>query len=108
MQKKFIPHAHIICRHHVRYAIDDKAHVANEGLVQDAVNSFAIVAAPLGMAAHFRSVCCSKLAHCKSLAPSFSPSKSQFGFYIEPIDASYALTYDAAGEFLYQEMKRPI
>jgi hypothetical protein len=55
------------------------------------------------MAAHFRSVSSSKFAHRKSLALSVLHSKRQCAFNIEPIDARYALTYDAAGEFSPKE-----
>ena len=99
MQKKFIAHANIIRRHHIRRAIDDKPHVANKRLVENSVNSFAIVSAALGKALHFRSVRSSKFAHRKSVALRLPHSKSQSRFDIEPIDAWYALTYDAAGEF---------
>src|SRR5690242_2409256 len=68
VQKQFVAHPYIVGWHNDWHAIVDERHLANECLIQDAINQFAVVTSAIRLAADFGSFGGSKVAHARRLA----------------------------------------
>src|SRR6267142_1895410 len=68
VEKEFVADAHVVRRHHKGQTIGDEAEMADERLIENAVDEFTVVAAALGLATDFCFFSRSKVAHSRRLA----------------------------------------
>ena len=80
VQKKFVAHAHVVRRHNEWQPIHHKPNGAHKGLIENAVNQFAIVGAAIRLALNFAFVSSrSKVAHARKPSPARVRRKCQSG-----------------------------